>query len=146
MADRYDYRNAVLEDVKQYIEDECDPEEMKELGRDRFEQELYDTLWCHDSVTGNGSGSYTFNTWQAEENLAHNWSLMVEAAEEFGMEEPVIDDGWRYGPEYWDVTIRCYLLAEAIARALDDCEAEGLFDEEAQKTIETCENVLYNRV
>ena len=32
MADRYDYRNAVLEDVKQYIENECDPEEMKELG------------------------------------------------------------------------------------------------------------------
>ena len=131
MADRYDYRNAVLEDVKQYIENECDPEEMKELGRDRFEQELYDTLWCDDSVTGNGSGSYTFNAWQAEENLAHNWSLMVEAAEEFGMEEPVIEDGWLHGPEYWDVTIRCYLLAEAIARALDDCEAEGLFDEEA---------------
>lgn len=129
MADRYDYREAVFEDVKRYIEDECDPEEMKSIGRERFEQELNERLWVDDSVTGNGSGSYTFNAWRAEENLAHNWDLMVEAAKDFGMEQPVIGDGWEYGPEYWDVTIRCYLLADAVARALDECEENGVFDE-----------------
>lgn len=99
------------------------------MGRDRFEQELNERLWVDDSVTGNGSGSYTFNAWRAEENLAHNWDLMVEAAQDFGMEQPVIGDGWEYGPEYWDVTIRCYLLADAIARALDECEENGVFEE-----------------
>lgn len=30
---------------------------------------VYDELWIDDSVTGNGSGSYTFNSYKAEENV-----------------------------------------------------------------------------
>lgn len=43
-----------------------------------------DTLFACDSVTGNASGSYTFNTWTAEEYLCHNWELLGEALTEFG--------------------------------------------------------------
>lgn len=35
-------------------------------NRDEVEQNLNDTLFTCDSVTGNASGSYTFNAWTAE--------------------------------------------------------------------------------
>lgn len=60
-------------------------------------------------MTGNASGSYTFSTWEAEENICHNLDLLAEAC---------------------DVTIRCYLLGQAIAEALEEIADEF---EEAQK-------------
>lgn len=51
-------------------------------NRDEVEQELNDTLFTCDSVTGNASGSYTFNAWTAEEYLCHNWELLGEALTE----------------------------------------------------------------
>ena len=73
--ERYDYLEAVKEDVKNYIE-ENDIKVTSE-NRDELEEQLNDDLFCDDSVTGNASGSYTFNTWQAEENLCHNLDLLA---------------------------------------------------------------------
>ena len=69
-------------------------------------------------MTGNGSGSYTFNTWKAEENLCHNWDLLAEALDELGSKTDIL----KQGAEALDVTIRCYLLGQAIAEALDELE------------------------
>ena len=83
--ERYDYRAEICEDIRAYIaeaEIEITPE-----NADDWEEALFDTLWAHDSVTGNGSGSYTFNAWRAEEYLCHNWDLMQEAMSEFGVTE-----------------------------------------------------------
>ena len=65
----YNYFEAVKEDVKNYIENEIDLQEtLLECGDiDSLIEKLYDDLWIEDSVTGNGSGSYTFNTYEAEE-------------------------------------------------------------------------------
>lgn len=117
--ERYNYFSAVKEDVKNYINDN----EIKVYpsNREEIEQTLNDDLWVEDSVTGNASGSYTFNRWQAEENLCHNWELLAEAMEEFGCSDKnVIEEG----AEWADVTIRCYLLAQAIAEVLDEVEEE----------------------
>ena len=127
MTDRYDYLEAVTEDVKQYIKDEIDLAEWTG-DRDGLEQQLNDDLWINDSVTGNASGSYYCNTWRAEEALAHNLDLIAEVAAEFGC-DPTISDGYEHGAEWWDVTIRCYYLRQAIAEALDELESEGAFDE-----------------
>lgn len=127
MTDRYDYLEAVTEDVKQYIKDEIDMKEWKD-DRDGLEEYLNDHCWISDSVTGNASGSYYCNTWRAEEALAHNLDLIAEVAAEFGC-EPTISDGYEHGAEWWDVTIRCYYLGQAIAEALDELESEGAFDE-----------------
>ena len=113
---KYDYLENVKEDVKTAILDNCTKEEIKNAfksleARDELYEKLYDDLWVDDSVTGNASGSYTFNTYQAEENLCHNWDLLVEALEEFGESE---SDALSRGAEYCDVTIRCYLLGSAI--------------------------------
>lgn len=118
----YDYRENVKADAKDYIISNYEIDELL-ANRESMESELYDEMWTADSVTGNGSGSYTFSTYEAEENLLHNWDLLVEAANEFGC-EPIISDGYENGPEFWDVTIRCYLLSEAISEALDEIEAD----------------------
>lgn len=61
---------------------------------DGLSEYLNDELWTADSVTGNGSGSYTFSTWKAEEYLAHNWDILTEALEEFGMLEDDVTGEW----------------------------------------------------
>lgn len=118
----YNYFEAVKEDVKNYIENEIDIKEALEIAEDvdRLKDNLYDDLFCNDSVTGNASGSYTFNTWQAEENLCHNMGLLKEALEEFGCDIDYLEKG----AEACDVTIRCYLLASAISEVIDELGLE----------------------
>lgn len=115
----YDYREAVKSDVLEYIKDEINFEEFYSL--EELEQHLNDELWTVDSVTGNASGSYYCNSWKAEEALAHNWDLLAEALEEFGQDGT---DILKQGAEAMDVTIRCYLLSECIAAALEEIEDE----------------------
>lgn len=122
----YDYQTVVKEDVKEYIRENYSADEIREnletmSARSGFEEKLYDNLWIEDSVTGNASGSYTFNTWQAEENLCHNMDLLEEACEGFAQG---VGDAVERGAEYCDVTIRCYLLSGAISDALDEIENE----------------------
>lgn len=106
-----DAKEAILENMEYWNFD--DREELEEVARDE--------LWVDDSVTGNGSGSYFFNAWKAEEALCHNWDLLADAIEEFGDNTDIL----RQGAEACDVTIRCYLLGQAIAAALDELEEEG---------------------
>ena len=120
--ERYDYENAVREDVLDWIREHYSNDEITEKlqERDDWEQELNDDMWTADSVTGNGSGSYTFNAWEAEENVCHNLDLLGEALEEFGSDMDIM----KSGAEACDVTIRCYLLGGAINAALDELEEE----------------------
>lgn len=114
--EKYDYLEAVTNDVRDYIGNEINFKDFDSL--DGLREYLNDKLWTVDSVTGNGSGSYTFNAYEAEENLCHNWDLLEEACNEFGC----LDEAISKGPEYCDVTIRCYLLGQAIEAALDEIE------------------------
>ena len=115
--EKYDYRQAVMDDIKQYIEDH--DIKVTTSTRDELQDELYDDLFISDSVTGNASGSYTFNAWQAEENLCHNLDLLKEACNEFGSQCDILESA-----ESCDVTIRCYLLSECLAEVLDELEED----------------------
>lgn len=112
---KYDYREAVTADILDYINEEIDLAAFED--RDQLEQQLNDDLWVCDSVTGNASGSYYCNAWKAEEALCHNLDLLCEALTEFGCGADYLV---KNGAEAADVTIRCYLLGECIAAALDD--------------------------
>lgn len=129
--EQYNYLEAVIEDVKQYIKDEIDLTEWRG-NRDGLEEKLNDDLFVNDSVTGNASGSYYCNTWKAEEALAHNLELIKEVAEEWGI-EPTISAGYEHGAEWWDVTIRCYYLGQAIGEVLDELEEELEEEEESEE-------------
>lgn len=125
----YDYREAMTEDVKQWITNEVNLADWTE-DREGLEQQLNDDLWTADSVTGNGSGSYTFNRVQASLYVLDNMDLLQEAIEEFATDPATVGDkfiseDW----EWFDVTIRCYLLWSVISEVLDEMKENGDFDE-----------------
>lgn len=124
----YNYLETMKEDIQEYIDENYNSEEIKEKlsDRDEWEQELNDDLWVCDSVTGNASGSYTFNYQVAKEYVTDNTELLKEALIEFCVDAETIadkflNDEW----EYFDVTIRCHLLYSAISEVLDEL-AEGI--------------------
>ena len=123
MTERYYYEDRVLKDVLDEIQNQYSEDEIIQRlqeDRDDFERELYDDFFVRDSVTGNASGSYTFNAWRAEEYVCHNLDLLAEAAEEFGSDVDLL----KSGAEACDVTIRCYLLGQCISKALDQLEEQ----------------------
>lgn len=116
----YNYLDAMVEDIKDVFDEyEWDTED-----RDSLAEQMNDDLWTDDSVTGNGSGSYTFDSAKAYEYLKGDPDAMDyirDLVYDFGIDaetvaEKFLDEDY----EYWDVSIRCYLLGEAIGRALDE--------------------------
>lgn len=129
----YDYLEQVTADVRDYVEQEIDLTDWAG-DRDGLEEKLNNDLWTCDSVTGNASGSYTFNRVQAQIYVLDGMDELQEAVNEFGIDsetigEKFLESDW----EYFDVTIRCYLLGQAIAAVLDDLEEEGAFEEEEEE-------------
>lgn len=118
--ENYNYLEHVTEDAKNAILENVG--EWEFVDREELKQVANDELWNNDSVTGNASGSYTFSTWQAEEYLCHNMDELADACEEFGQD---VGEAVKQGAEYCDVTIRCYLLGQAIDAAIDELEEEG---------------------
>ena len=124
---QYNYYEAVKSDVLDYISNEINYSDYENL--DELNEYLNETLWVEDSVTGNASGSYTFNAYEAEENLCHNMDLLQEALNEFGYDTEYLKNG----PEACDVTIRCYLLSQAITESLEEIEDDfNAFKEKAE--------------
>ena len=124
--EKYNYFEAVKNDVLDYIKE--NEIKVTTSNKDELAEQLHDDLWNDDSVTGNGSGSYFFNTWKAEEALCHNLDLLGEACEEFGSTADLLKDG----AEACDVTIRCYLLPQAISEALDELEEDDEDEEDGE--------------
>lgn len=112
--EKYDYLSAVESDIREYIENNVNFHDYSDL--DEMKEDLNEKLFVEDSVTGNASGSYTFNTWKAEEYLCHNLDLLAEANDAFGGSSDILSDG----AEMCDVTIRCYLLGQAIENVAPD--------------------------
>lgn len=125
----YDYRLNMYDDIKQALEDRNTWDDLTQYNDfDDLREELYNDLWTDDSVTGNGSGSYTFNRAEALEYIeAGNLSLAVEACREFCADFGTYaeDEDW----EALDVTIRCYLLGEVLDEVLEDMGGEVAFIE-----------------
>lgn len=120
MSRKYDYKEAVKNDVMTYINENYDEDNLDFVlryddTRENLIDELEEKLWIEDSVTGNASGSYTMSYYVAEEYLCHNLGLLCEAMHEFGNDKDILTN-----PEYCDVTIRCYMLNWAIKDAVYD--------------------------
>ena len=121
-TERYDYIEHMTADVIDAIKERYTDDEIRarlDDDRDELAQDLNDDLWTDDSVTGNVSGSYYCNAWRAEEAIAHNWDLIADMIDEFDAADIL-----RKGPEAIDVSIRCYLLGQAIDAALDELDDE----------------------
>lgn len=123
----YNYRESVKADIEEmldngdfdyivhnYTDDEWNL--LEDADKEELEQELYDAMWICDGITGNASGSYTFSTYQAEENLCHNLDLLADACDYFGSNTDILKNG----AEACDVTIRCMLLGECLSKVLNE--------------------------
>lgn len=117
--EKYDYRSAVSEDIREYLKEHDIV--VTPINRTEIENKLNDDLMMSDSVTGNASGSYTFNAWKAEEYLCHNLELLQEASEEFCDD---LGEWIKKGAETCDVIIRCYLVPSCLSEVLDDVEIQ----------------------
>lgn len=125
----YDYLEAMKQDIMDYIRNEVNTNEFS--SREELEESLNDDLWTVDSVTGNASGSYTFNRWTAMDYVTDNMDLLEDAISEYGISAETVGEKFLEANfEYFDVTIRCYMLSQAISAALDDMEDELTFTEE----------------
>lgn len=113
----YNYMEAMKEDIRNYIENNINMADYE--SREELEDCLNDDLWTEDSVTGNGSGSYTFDREEAKSYVIGNKDLAEEMVNEFCIKgEEIANHLFDY--EWWDVSIRCYLLGDAIAEVLDE--------------------------
>lgn len=106
----HDYRNQVEDDVLDFAKDckgYCD-------SIDKFRDEAF----LSDQVTGNASGSYTFNAYQAEENISHLLfdDELLEMFQEYGYDHIPVEKG----AEFIDVSIRCFLVDEIINKNIDE--------------------------
>ena len=118
----YNYKEQIRADVKEWIED--NKEQIEGLDRHDAYEVTYDSCWVDDSVTGNASGSYTFSRWEARQNFFND-----EDSEEYI--DQMIEDGFTCREsvgravqesqwELLDVTIRCWLLCDAVSDVLDE--------------------------
>lgn len=124
--EKYNYLENVTADAKQAILENLNYWDFTD--REELEEIANDSLWADDSVTGNGSGSYTFNREAAKKYVTRSddgMDTLRDAVREFCCEHEAftafLEEDW----EYLDVTIRCYLLSQAISAALDELEEEG---------------------
>ena len=125
----YDYNYEMRQDVRNAIDEGYSLDEWRGR-RDELEEKLNEDLWIDDGVTGNASGSYYCNSYKAMQAVMDNMELLQEALDEFGADYADIGHKFMAGDwEYFDVSIRCYLLSSVVADVLDDIEADGDLDE-----------------
>lgn len=119
----YNYYDSVRADILDYIQEEINLADFDSL--EELAEKLENDLWIDDSVTGNASGSYTFNRFTAKEYVSENLDLLAEMCLDFDISYEEI--GRRFINEEWewfDVSIRCYVLNSCIYDALDEIREE----------------------
>ena len=124
--EKYNYLEAVTADAKTAIFDNMNDWSFSD--REKLEEIANDELWADDSVTGNASGSYTFNREAAKEYVTRSddgMDTLRDAVCDFDCEHEAFSAFLGENWEYLDVTIRCYLLGQAISAAIDELEEEG---------------------
>jgi hypothetical protein len=115
-----EYKNQIKEDLRDYAEEN--------KGYFKNLEDFREAAWISDSITGNGSGSYFCNSAKAAEAIGDLiWDEdLKDMFSNFGYESVPMEKG----PEFIDVSIRCFLLDECISEIEDELkELLGLEEE-----------------
>lgn len=116
--ERYDYYDAVKEDVLNVIEEDDELLPRKDEDEVDYEERLTDALWASE-VTGNGPYAYYYS--DEEDAIAAvmgNLGLCIEAYREFGVDEDAIT--FMSNIRSADVVIRCYILPSVIHNIIEE--------------------------
>ena len=116
--EKYDYYDAVKEDVLKAIEEDDELLPREDEDETDYEERLTDALWASD-VTGNGSYAYYFS--DEEDAIAAvmwNLDLCIDAYQEFGVDEDAVD--FMSNIRSVDVTIRSYILPSIIHDIIEE--------------------------
>ena len=116
--ERYDYYEAVKEDVLKAIEEDDELLPREDEDETDYEERLTDALWDSE-VTGNGSSAYYYS--DEEDAIAAvmgNLDLCSEAYREFGVDEDAVT--FMSNIRSADVTIRCYVLPSVIQNVIEE--------------------------
>lgn len=122
---KYNYYNEMKSDIMEYLNDYdysdyVDPN-TKDIDKDGLMWSLHDDLWVEDSITGNGSGSYTFSIVKAKEYVEDNLDLLRDVISEYCISVEDVGNRFIEGDyEYFDVSIRCYLLSSVLEDVIDE--------------------------
>ena len=118
---KYNYLTALEEDIMDWCNYEhfhfSDYEDIEEAH-----EYLHDELWEDNSITGNG-GDWYASTEQCEEYLCGNWNLVIQAIDNFYIDNAIIDDFEKYKknfPQFLDCLVRLDLLDVAIENIVED--------------------------
>ena len=128
--EKYDYRRAITDDIKDWIVNETDiiEEGIKENRDDDLYNWIYEEVFDEDSVTGNGPYYYGTEDF-CSECLSGNFDILYEAAHEFAIDDEINILIKHYEDKdlarYFDCTIRCYLLIECVYAAVEELIKEG---------------------
>lgn len=116
--EKYDYYDAVKEDVLNAIEEDDELLPREDEDEVDYEERLTDALWG-SGVTGNGPYTYYYS--DEEDAIAAvmgNLDLCKEAYQEFGVDEDAIT--FMSNICSADVTIRCYILSSVIQGVVEE--------------------------
>lgn len=123
--ERYNYYDAVKDDVIKVIREDTELEPREDEDRDNYRERLEDALWASE-VTGNKDYAYYYS--DEEDAIAAvmwNLDLCKETYLDFAIEEDAVD--FMSSIQSVDVSIRCYVLPNAIDAAINEL---GFLNEE----------------
>ena len=142
----YDYKKEMREDIINSLSDYFTLAELVDAleDSDSLKEKLNDDLWIDDGVTGNASGSYFFNSYKSKEAVTDNMDICGDMIREFCDDAVTIgnhflNEDW----EWFDVSIRCYILYSVVDELVDDLTAcREALAAESKLNSETLERVL----
>lgn len=120
------YKAEMIDDITEWIESNIIFEDFEDM--EALREYLYDELWDKDSITGNGPvGHYYDDTIEAKSKLfeSDNYRDFYNVREEFAIDKDAVfknflNEDW----DWFDTSIRCFLLGECIDEALNNIEED----------------------
>lgn len=125
--DKYDYYIEVTNDIECWMDKDGDSFDLSQFeNREEAAEFLRNELWTKDSITGNGPEGYATEE-ECEEFLCHNWDLVIEGFDTFGVSVPDLRAQYKKNSlaRYIDCFVRLYVLDNAIEGALITWEGYG---------------------
>lgn len=124
--EKYDYEHSIIRDILDYIHDNHITIDWTDT-EDNIAEDLIDMLWNEDCITGNGTQYYDTEN-KCSEYLCQNSDILYEAAQEFCIDDNINILIYHFEnktlAQYFDSTIRCYLLYNCIYQAIQELKKE----------------------